>query len=372
MRNRPIRLAVLLQDLEFGGTQRYAVHLLRHLNREVFAPELWLLRGGTDMLAMAQETGVNIVWLSMSRRVGPLSLFNLMWRILHSKPQILYTLTVVPNVWGRLLGRLGRVPVIVSGFRNVVREPLESWLWRLSTRIICNAEAGREFLMREFGANPERIAVVPNAVDTDYFSPNEELRAAQPTVLTIGRLVEQKNHINLLESFRLVLAEIPNARLIIMGNGHLRARLEKLIAFRSLGPNVQLLPASGEIREHLRRSWVFALSSNYEGSPNVVLEAMSCGLPIVSTSVGGVPELVRHRESGILVEPNNPSQLAEALVSVLKDEQTRRAMGIRSRETILKDKTVEKMAGATEKVLLEAVDAGKKGVGKEGSTGGRD
>ena len=94
---KPIRVAVLLQDLEFGGCQRYAVNLLKHIDRELFEPELWVLRNGDDMMPMAQETGTPVVQFSEASWVDPRSLINLLRALIRSRPTILYTLTVVPN-----------------------------------------------------------------------------------------------------------------------------------------------------------------------------------------------------------------------------------------------------------------------------------
>lgn len=354
MSNKPIKLAVLLQDLEFGGTQRYAIHLLRYLNRDLFSPELWLMRRGTDMLPLAEETGVKIVWLSQSARVGAVSLFCLLTTIRRFRPDILYTLTVVPNIWGRLFGRVSGVPVIVSGFRNVVAEPLERWLWRFSTRIICNAEAGREFLVQQFSVNSERLAVVPNAVDTSYFCPDEHYREPNPMIVSIGRLVEQKDPLTLLEAFRQMGHDLPAARLVLVGNGHLRETLQHYVGDHSLGSRVEILPGTSDTRSLLRRAWVFAMSSLYEGSPNVILEAMSTGLPVVSTSVGGISELVRDGETGFLIEPGNSADLAKALTNLLNDRERCRSMGNRARECMLHGHSAETMVRRTEQVLLDA------------------
>ena len=366
MKKGPIKLAILLQDLEFGGTQRYVVNLLKYLNRDRFSPELWLLRGGDDMLPPAKETGVKIVRFSNSLHVvSPFSLFKLMFRIIQSKPQVLYTLTVVPNIWGRLFGRMGRIPVVVSGYRNIIAEPFERYLWRLSTRIICNAEAGRHFLVREFSANPEHIAVIPNAVDTAHFSPDDNLKSPDPTILYVGRLVDQKNPLNLLKAFKLVEKKVPEARLIIIGDGRLRNKLQRFIASHSSTSHlstskVQLLPGTADIATYLRNAWVFALASEYEGSPNVVIEAMSSGLPVVSTRVGGVPELVQNHKTGLLVEPGDFHGLATALTTLLTDEPQLKAMGRKSREIAMDIHSLKKAAHNTEQLLLDAVDTARK------------
>jgi len=352
-----IKLAVLVQDLEFGGTQRYAINLLTHIDREIFDPELWVLRGGTDMMAMAESAGITIVRFSHYSWVGPLALLGLWARLRHSRPDVLYTLTVIPNTWGRFLGHLSGVPVIVSSFRNRIAPQFEKWLSRWSTRIVCNAESLKEMIVRQFSVDPQRMTVIPNGVDTDFFSPEENRTATEPTVVYVGRLVPQKAPLTLLEGFRLALQKIPEARLVMIGNGPLKPDVEHFISSHGLTSCVSLLPGTPDVRSHLRRARIFALASLFEGSPNVMIEAMATGLPIVATKVDGIPELLTHGLSGLLVEPENPSALAEAFTALLPDEAKCREMGIQARKKVLTDHSLERMVRDTENVFLECLES---------------
>jgi L-malate glycosyltransferase len=354
MRRSSIKLVVLLQDLEFGGTQRYAIHLLNHLNRDLFSPELWVLRGGDDMAPMVKDSGVKIEWLSRSSHVGPTAIWNLARKLKTHKPDVLYTLTVVPNIWGRILGRMARVPTVVTSYRNLVAKQKDRLLWRLSARIICNAKSLRENLIRNSSVDPKRVVVVPNGVDTDYFSPDPNLKAPDPFVVYAGRLVEQKDPFTLLEAFRTVSVGNPKARFLICGKGHLLQDVLEYINSNALQSKIEVIPGDRDLRRHLQRAWVFALASRYEGSPNVLLEAMSMGLPIVSTKVDGIPELIDHGESGLMVEPGHPDSLAGAISSILADDSIRVSMGAKARESAVARFSVEGMVRQTEEALLEA------------------
>jgi glycosyltransferase involved in cell wall biosynthesis len=351
----PIKLAVLLQDLEFGGTQRYAVHLLKHLNRDLFEPELWVLRGGKDMLPAAQAANIPIHHMSEDSWVSPRALANLAARLLRKRPHILYTLTVVPNIWGRVFGRILRVPVIVSGYRSLLPKQHERWLWRFSDTIICNAEMLKQVMVERFSVDPSRIVVIPNAVDTDYFKPAENDAPKAGSVLFIGRLVAEKDPLNLLEGFRLAAREVPDATFVIMGNGSFKTEVEQRIAAYSLQNRVALVPAQSDIRPAMRNASVFTLPSASEASPNVVIEAMAMGLPIVGTRVGGIPELIEEGRTGLLVNPGDPRGLADALVSLLSDPDKARSMGQAGRERAVCRHSLEAMVTRTEEVFLEAL-----------------
>lgn len=350
----PIRIAVLLQDLEFGGTQRYAIHLLKHLSRDLFSPELWILRGGSDMVPAAEDAGIRITHLSHDTWVSPASLAALARKLVSSRPEILYTLTVVPNIWGRVFGRIARVPVVVSGYRNLFPKQYERWLWRLSDRIICNAEILKQIMVSRFSVDPLRIAVVPNAVDADFFRPDQSESHKLPTVLFVGRLVPEKAPLNLLEGFRLAAQAVPDATFEIIGNGPFKSQLQERIQEYGLGSRVKLLPAEADLRPAFRRASVFTLPSANEASPNVVIEAMAMGLPVVGTRVGGIPELIEDGRTGILVEPGSPQDLAHALTVLLTNEDQGREMGRAGRDRVLAYHSLKYMVSRTQEVLLEA------------------
>lgn len=355
MTSEPYKLAVLLQDLEFGGTQRYAVNLVKHLNRDLFDPELWVLRGGEDMIPFLRGVDVKIVWMSKSTWVGPRALFQLARNLVRNRPDILYTLTVVPNIWGRVFGSLRRVPVIVSGYRSLYPKQHERWLWRLSNRIICNAEVLRETMVRRSGVSRDRVRVIPNAVDTDIFRPAPDEKAPEPTVVYVGRLVQEKDPMNLVEGFRRTAEQLPEARFRLIGNGSMKPQVEEFVKAHRLESAISIIPGTKDIHAHFHQAWVFALASKQEASANVVIEAMACGLPVVLTRVGGLPELVNHGENGLLVDPHDPTQLAEALTTLLTDDAKRRAMGIKARERVMAHHSLQAMARKTEEVFLEAL-----------------
>jgi glycosyltransferase involved in cell wall biosynthesis len=347
----PVALVVLLQDLEFGGSQRYAIQLLRHLDRQRFSPRLWMLRGGGDMVPLAKAAQIPMAWMSRSAWVSPLALLRLLGRLLRERPHILYTLTVVPNVWGRVLGRLTRVPVIVSGYRSLGPRQHEPWLWRLSDRIICNAEILKEEMVRRFGVNARRIAMIPNGVDTSLFAPLPHARSPRPTVVSVGRLVWEKDPLNLVGAFGRVVRRLPDARLVLIGSGPMESRVQSEIRSQGLGSSVTLLPGTIDVLSHLQEGWVFALGSASEASPNAILEAMAAGLPVVATRVGGIPEIVEDGRTGLLVEPRDPKGLAHALLRILKGEIGGEEMGERARQRAGERYTLDRMVRATEGVL---------------------
>lgn len=350
----PIDLALLLQDLEFGGTQRYAINLLKHLDRRLFSPQLWMLCYRTDMAQMAEETGVNLQWLSKGWRVGPGSLARLAYRLSKQPPQILYTLTVEPNKWGRLFGGLAKTCVVVSSYRNPQPKQFDGLLGRFSDRIICNAEALKRELCERHGTDPDLVDVVLNAVDFDFFTPDPSHRSPTPLVLYTGRLVERKDVATLIDGFKVATERVPNATLEIVGDGDRKKQLEAQIARLGLESRVRMFPGQKDLRPFLKRAWVYAMTPNREASPNAILEAMASGLPVVSTRVGGIPELVYDGQSGVIVEPRDPEAVGDALATLLSNDELRNRMGSQARRHVIEHHSMEGMVRKTEQALLEA------------------
>ena len=141
----------------------------------------------------------------------------------------------------------------------------------------------------------------------------------------------------------------------MIGNGPLKSEAEQFVATHGLSDNVTLLPGTPDVRSHLRRARIFALSSLFEGSPNVMIEAMATGLPVVGTRVDGIPELVTDGLSGILVDPENAPELAKAFVTLLSDETLCSRMGMEARQKVLADHSLVQMVRATERVFLESL-----------------
>jgi L-malate glycosyltransferase len=349
----PYKLVIVLQDLEFGGTQRYAVNLLQHLDRSLFDPELWVLRGGMDMVPLAEQTGTPVRWFSKNSWVTPFALYRFFCALLRNKPTFLYSLTVVPNIWARIFGALLGVPVIISSYRNLFANQYERLLWPLSTHIICNAEAIREKLMEKHGVQEGRISVVPNGVDTDFFIPDSTQAFTSPIILYAGRLVKQKDPLTLLEAFHLIHQVIPDARLLIVGNGSLRVQLDQFIKRHSLEKHVSLISGTADIRKYMQQARIFLLPSLYEGSPNILIEAMACGLPVVATRTSGIPELVDHEENGYLVSPGDAKKMAEFSVRLLLDDSLRNDMATQARSRVVTHHTLEDCVRLTEEILLK-------------------
>ncbi len=359
----PARVVFLLQDLKFGGTQRQTLELARRLDREKFQVEVWLLMAGDDLTPMAVNWGIPLVWLSRRDSVGPASLLQLWRRLRGNSIDLMMLLTAVPNIWGKLVGRLARVPIIVSNCRGgAPQRQHEAWLWPLAHHIICNSLAEAEILTGSYGIPADRVTVILNGVDQEFCQSPRGAPSGPPMILSVGRLEPAKDQNTLIEAFRLVAADHPEAQLWLVGNGSRRENLISQAARYDLAGRVQVFAGRPNLRPLFQEASVFALSSWEEGLPNVVLEAMVAGLPVVATRVGGLPEVVRPGRTGWLVPPGDVPALAAALSHLLSDPATSQAFGRAGREQAARDFSLASMVRSHEEIFMSLVK----------SRGGRD
>ena len=201
-------------------------------------------------------------------------------------------------------------------------------LRRLADHLLANSRVMKEILVKKYRARPEQVTVIPNGVDIDFFG---DLTPAGPpnrrVVLSIGRLVPDKDQATLIRAFQKVSPFYPEAELWLVGRGPRQPALERLARDGGGDPRIRFFPPTRDLRPFWREAALFALSSVYEGLPNVVLEAMAAGLPVVATRVGGVPEAVVPGETGLLVPPRKVEALAAALDHLLSHPEAAAALG---------------------------------------------
>lgn len=352
--NRPARLAFLLQDLTFGGTQTQTLELAGRLDGAKFQPEIWLLTAGDDLVPTARRRGIPLVWLSRRPRVGPVSVINL-WRHLRRNPvDLLMLLTAAPNIWGRILGRLTGTPLIVGNCRGgAPHRQHERWLWPLADHLISNSQAEADILTGRYGIPPPRLTVIPNGVDLERFSPpTGKSRGEKPIILSVGRLEPQKDHNTLLAAFRLVAELEPRAELWLVGNGSRREALQRQANRLAPSCRVRLLPGQADLRPLFKAAALLAMSSRWEGLPNVVLEAMAAGLPVAATQVGGLPEVVLPGQTGWLAPPGDPAALAAAISEALAAPKHLEALGANARRLVKEQFSLIAMVRRHEEVFL--------------------
>ncbi len=188
--------------------------------------------------------------------------------------------------------------------------------------------------LRRCGLDGARVLLIPNGVDTSLFRPCPGVQERVPTVVCVAKLRYQKGVDILLRAWRKVVEQRPEARLLIVGDGPLFDELRCLAASLGVTSSVEFTGLCTDVVQHLQRGHIAVLPSRWEGMPNALLEAMSCGLACVATRVSGSEDLLSQSERGVLVEPGDGDALAAALLFLLKNPELARDYGRAARQHI--------------------------------------
>jgi glycosyltransferase involved in cell wall biosynthesis len=234
---------------------------------------------------------------------------------------------------------------------------------------IAECEASRLFLIEHQEYTAEKVKTIHNGIEatTVMISESERLKKRQSLgvdpdeflIGTAGRLHKQKDHACLIKALGLLKGRL-NLRCVIWGDGPERKALEREIAREDLVKKVSLLGETPDIPSWLSSLDAFILPSLWEGFPSVILEAMAAEIPVIATSVDGVPEMIDEGLNGFLVEPGNPEALAQKIADLCDLPRVRREeIGIAAKSSVLKRFSLSQMVGAYETSYLKVLDAKK-------------
>jgi len=360
----PVKVLHLITELNVGGAEMVLARLLGRLGRDRFDPRVACWYGARGMVGRSiRGLGIPVIDLNMTAK-WRWDAFCRLYRLLRRfRPHILHCWMFHANLPGRIIGRMAGVPIIITSRRISTEGPFRDGLNRLTAglddRVIAVCEAARRAEIRATRVPPEKVVTIHNGLDPARFhpcpSPQERARVRHrlgvlpngPLIGSVGRLHAQKGYSDLLTALGIVCRQMAEIRLIIVGEGKLRSALHAQAVRAGLSGRVVFAGARCDVSEILPALDLFVLPSLYEGLPNVVLEAMAAGLPVVATGVDGTREVVLNGKTGLLVPPGDPAALAEAIGLLMEHPDLGRKMGAAGRERIRRHFSIAQMAGQT-------------------------
>lgn len=251
-----------------------------------------------------------------------------------------------PFFYAELASRIARrIPVLFTehgrdfpDYRRPKRVLANRVLLRGRDRVVAVGQYVRDALVQNEGLPPQRVEVVYNGIDCDAYGEGKlghrvEIRAgwglddSHLAIVQVARLNRLKDHATALRAMKLLSADVPLVRLVLVGDGEERAALEALTAELGLRDRVIFVGMRKNVAELLGAADLFLLSSISEGIPLTLLEAMAAGLPCAATRVGGIPEVIVDGQTGLLAAPSDPRDLADKLRTMLSDASLRGRIG---------------------------------------------
>ncbi len=354
----------LLTSMPVGGAETLVVSLVRGLDRNRFAPEVGCLKDrGPLGEQLASEIPVHCQLLSnkFDLRVMP----RLWWLLRSRKIDAVVTVGAGDKMfWGRLAARLAGVPVVVSALHSTGWPDSVGRLNRLLTPLtdafVGVADSHGEHLVEHEHFPREKVHTIYNGVDTDRFVPNDGTEIRQelglsPTAPVVGILAAlrpEKNHELFLAGASRIARSLPESRFLVIGDGPLRAKLELLSAKLGLAERTHFLGSRSDVPALLSACDALALTSHIEASPVSILEALSCGVPVVAAQVGSVPETVLHDETGLLFAPGDADDFATQTLKLFHDRPLRERLGAQGRQRVVEHRSLAAMVRGYETLLL--------------------
>lgn len=355
-----LRICYLAGTFGQGGAERQLFYALQALHRNGANVEVLSLERGGFWEEPIKELGASVIWVGQSasrlKRVC-----SIVKHLKKHPPDILQAQHFYTNAYASVSSLFLNCPGIgalrSNGYFDVTQSGRFGGRINLHVpRIIAaNSRSSIQYAIQH-GVPARRLFFLPNVVDTERFKPtapllNNSANAPQPsiTLLTAGRLTREKRFdrfISLLHELRTVCGL--DVRGCIVGptraDQDLRSALERQAAALDLRSDaLQFFGSAADMVSLYQQATVFVLTSDNEGTPNVLLEAMSTGLPVVATSVGGVPEIVQNGRNGFLVNPDDPRELINATRRLIEDPALRQKIGAQGRSYVEETHSISRL-----------------------------
>ncbi len=341
----PVHLLLVVDSLDVGGAERYVVDLALTLQRKGYDVTVACSVSGplSEPLEKASIPVRPVLDRLIKRRVSLAYARGLRRLVRESRFDIVHAHVYASTSAAAIATLRTGVPLVITEhgmnpWRSWRDRRVSRWVYRRAEHIIAVSTPIYRLLTERYAVSSDRITVNPNAVvdsPVASTSPSIQLPAEWqqgPLVGVVARLSEEKGISIFLQAAARISPLAPEVRFLIVGDGPLREELDSLAQHLGLSDRAHFLGYRSDARALIELLEVLVLPSLHEGSPLVILEAMSAGIPIVASAVGGIPDQVEHGREGILVQPGDPSALGDAILRLLRDPALASRLGEAGRQ----------------------------------------
>jgi glycosyltransferase involved in cell wall biosynthesis len=335
----PKKTLHIVEDLRIGGLERVLASIVLNLNRGKFIPYVWCLARGGEIADDLIRAGIKVEILGMRSYYNPLKIIKLAGHLRKSKIDIIHTHGYFASTFGRFAAILAKTPVKITHIhttyfsfrkRNIL---IEKFLSYYTNRIVCVSKSTQEFVGKIEGIDKKKTCLIYNGSEIN----NMDLEKAQISrtkfaftdndfvIITVASLVEHKGHKSLLKAVSILSKKYKNLRLLVVGGGPLESSLKEYAEYLEISSQVVFTGLKKNVFPFLKLADIFVLPSiEREGLGVALIEAMACGLPLIGSRLGGIPEVIKSNFNGLLVEPGNPYKLADAVQQIMTDKDKKK------------------------------------------------
>ena len=334
------RVVHIIDRLPPDGAERLLCEILRYRSSEFEYEVLCLVEGG-EFEQNILELGVPVTILGKKPGIDIGMLWRLWKWLRHKKPQVVHTHLFTADTWGRLAARLAFVPQVFSTVHSVnswqkwPHKVVDRMLAMVTTSLVACTSLVAEKLVKQDGISSKRVVTLPNGVDLERFrniSPVNvcsefSLSASMPVMAVLGRLEPVKGQAYLLSCLAELRDQGVSAQCLFIGDGPDLDVLRQQVSELQLEEIVRFAGFRRDVPQMLSAIDVLVIPSQWEGLPMALLEAMALGKAVVAHRVGGIPDVIRDKKEGLLVEQGNKDEMVAALRRVMSSDVLRREYG---------------------------------------------
>jgi glycosyltransferase involved in cell wall biosynthesis len=350
----------------WGGAEVWTHDVMRALEERGHVTHL-ICRPHTDLETKTRQARLSVYPMNMHSDFGLLAIFRIMRFIRAHRIEIICTNMQKELRFAGIAAELMRTAVVA--WRHIDQPLKNNWRYRFTynfcaTCIAANSNATRDSLLKNAPwLKRERIAVIYNGIDPIFFANGDGAKirrayglcANTPLIGFVGLLDERKGIQFLLEAFAPVCEEIPDARLLLVGEGNLREHIEVFRQHHDFGRRLFLAGFQPNIADFMNAFDLLVLPSLWEGFGYVLVEAMAAGKPVIATNTSSMPEIVRDGVDGLLVPPGDVQALSQAIARLLQNPQLAKQMGENGKKRVEEKFTKERMIEEIEALFASLI-----------------
>lgn len=322
-----LRVVLVTDTLRYGGSERLLVDIARGLDRTIFDVKVCATTAGGEILG-EELRKADIEYRVLDKHLGASLgiLFRLRRLFREWRPQIVHTFRFTANTYGRIGAVLARVPVVIGTehvleHKGISRRLVDMALARFTDRVVVVTQEIADQVHAEHRLPCNRIQLIEEGIDLNRFAcvernplPTQTAAKGSFRAGIVARLAPQKGHTVFLEAIRLAQKMRPAVQGVVVGDGLLRPELEQWVTDRQMQKHIEFWGFREDLPNVFHELDLFVMTSGWEGLPLALLDAAATGLPFVCTAVGGIQDVFQDGVHGRLVPPNNPAEIANAIV----------------------------------------------------------
>lgn len=321
------KVIIFIGDLRSGGAERVVSIISKSFLQEFKEIEIILYYDRPIFYNLSENIKVRLIEReTKSRNI----LKNMLWLRRNVNREDIFLSFLAPFNIVAIVSLFFKKKIIVADRNdprfdppNPIKRFIRDILYNFAEKVVCQTESNKIY----FNKNIQRkTSIIYNPIYLSEKIGNALEEKKENIIVSVGRLSKQKNQILLIDSFKKILEYFPDYKLIIYGEGEERLSLENYIKKLSLEKNILLPGAFKDVHTRIKKAKIFIMTSDYEGMPNALLEAMSLGLPCISTKVSGAVDLIENYKNGVLTD-RNPNEISNEIIKILNDESYAYSLG---------------------------------------------